>query len=171
MDPFFMLRSYTHFMHPNSALSSLKLVKRAFFSPEMPDDQVDAFSNRMSYYESFLWPFGMFFKFADVKNIIPQIVGWGSGARVMFLNGENDNLISVKHSVRAANIYRTGVIDLVKAKKLDAVLDVVKTDEATGESDGQGIWMRVVKGAAHHIQNDVLWEDSAKRMLEFHGQL
>jgi len=171
MDPFVFIRNYLYFNHPNSALSSLRLVKNAFFCPEMPDERVDAFAKQMSYYESLLWPFGMFLRFVNVKNIIPQILGWGTGSRVLFLNAEKDALIGIHHSTRAIDVYRTSVSQLGKEKKVEAEVDNVKLDEATGESEGNGVMFRIVKGAGHHVQNDLQWEDGAQKLLEFYEQL
>ncbi|KAF2838796.1 alpha/beta-hydrolase [Patellaria atrata CBS 101060] len=153
MDPWFVMRQWIHFMHPNSPLSSRRLVKQAFFCDAYPDERVDEFAKEMSYYESYLWPIGMMFgSFVNVKNILQQIVGWGIGERVLILAAENDRLMSVEQMQRAADTYRTGVTDLVGTKKL--------------ETKRQGVRFGLVRGAGHHLQNDLQWEDGAEKFLD-----
>ena len=76
LDPFFPLRMYLfHFGHPQSPLSTTRLVKWAFFCDECPDERVREFETQeMAPYESMAWPLATFGTFADPEKIV-QAVG------------------------------------------------------------------------------------------------
>lgn len=167
MDLWFTLRMWKHFLHPNSPLSNTYLVKRAFFCDSKPDSEVDAFAKNMSHYESFLWPLGMMLgRLVDVRNVVKRISGWKPrSCRIMILAAEKDRLMSIKQMRGAAEHYRGGVVDLIKAKKLDSESSGLLGDDASG------IRFRVVAGAGHHLQNDLQWHDGAREVVEFYEQL
>lgn len=158
---------WKHFLHPNSPLSNTYLVKRAFFCDSKPDSEVDAFAKNMSHYESFLWPLGMMLgRLVDVRNVVKRISGWKPrSCRIMILAAEKDRLMSIKQMRGAAEHYRGGVVDLIKAKKLDSESSGLLGDDASG------IRFRVVAGAGHHLQNDLQWHDGAREVVEFYEQL
>lgn len=58
-DPWFLLRSLLHLQHPNSPLSSTKLVHGAFFCSQFPISAAGEFARWMPAYESIGWPMGM----------------------------------------------------------------------------------------------------------------
>ncbi|KAF4564538.1 hypothetical protein EYR40_010704 [Pleurotus pulmonarius] len=167
MDPWFSLRMWGHFLHPNSPLSSTGLVKRAFFCDAKPDSEVDAFAQKMSYYESFLWPLGMMLgRLVDVRNVVKRISGWESrGCSLMVLAAEKDRLMSIKQMKGAAEHYRGGLMDLIRTKKLDSV------ESGDPEGDVSGVRFRVVAGAGHHLQNDIQWHEGACEVVGFYEQL
>jgi hypothetical protein len=140
----------------------------------MPEEKVRMFEKLLSPYESFLWPIGMLRPFVNVKNILQQISGWGSlstSERVMVLAGGEDKLMtrSIMHAM--ADAYRSGLKELVAAKKIKATIsEEVKVMEE-GDDVGQGVRFAVVPFAGHHMQNDVPWEVGAKKILSFYEQL
>ncbi|CCC05271.1 unnamed protein product [Sordaria macrospora k-hell] len=58
LDPLFTLRMILHGWHPNSPLSHPSLVRRIFFSDQLPESYLLRFMSFMNRYESFLWPLG-----------------------------------------------------------------------------------------------------------------
>jgi hypothetical protein len=161
-DPWFLPRMLLrHLGHPMSPLSSTRLVKQAFFSSAYPTYKVRDFERRMPAYESLAWPLGMSKPFAKPFNIVNRIAGWSRGRdHVFILAGQCDRLCAPDLMERLAVMYRQGVKEL----------------EEQGEMPGQmepslGVRFDVVEGAGHHMQNDLQWEDGAKKVLDFYEQL
>lgn len=160
-DPWMTIRMFfRHFGHPMSPLSSTRLVKQAFFCDDYPMDKVAAFERYMPRMESFAWPMGQNFRFGTFRNILQRIVGWGMGQRILVLAGEDDRLVDLSVAQREVQEARQAFVDLVDEKKIEA-----KKEEFSG------VRSYVVKGAGHHMQNDLQWEDGAKALLEFYEQL
>lgn len=55
LDRWFGVRTWFHFGHPNSPLSSKDLVKRVFFPANFPDEKVTEFRKHSAPYEAFPW--------------------------------------------------------------------------------------------------------------------
>lgn len=171
MDPYFALRMYFRdFGHPRSPLSSTTLVHRAFFSPEYPADQVKEFEPHMPEYESLLWPIGMMLPFINVKNVLENILGWGSTLkqRLLVVAGRKDTLCGVVLMERMANQYRKAFTSLIKHKHLQVGPSVADVDAKDGSA---AVGFAVIEGSGHHIQNDLQWEDGASQILAFVEQL
>jgi len=75
LDPLFTIRMLLHAWHPNSPLSHPALTRRVFFGPAQSDAYVVAFQRRTCRYESFLWPLGMAYPFADPVKVWRGILG------------------------------------------------------------------------------------------------
>ncbi|KAK4122776.1 alpha/beta-hydrolase [Parathielavia appendiculata] len=173
MDPWFTIRMIFHLWHPNSPLSHPAFTRRAFFSQEQTDAYVEAFHEKISRYESFLWPLAMTKPFVNPQNIISQIAGWGSGQRIMVLAGERDKLVSLDIKEDLAQMYRTKYSAMVQEKQLQAedAAVVPLSGESGPDNAGHGVRFCVVPNAGHHLQNDVTWETGAEKLLAFYEQL
>ena len=173
LDPVFTVRMILHGWHPNSPLSHPALTKRAFFSHLIPDTYLVQFQERMNAYESFWWPIGMMRPFVDASSILQQITGWGSGQKILVLAAGGDNLMQVPIMRRLAAFYRTAYAQLISEKKIEGEADDIRKTAGRLHLDdaGHGTQFTVVPLAGHHLQNDVQWEDGAKRLLNFYNQL
>lgn len=100
----------------------------------------------MNRYESYLWPFGMMYSFASPSNILSHIRNDGaSGEKVLVMAGTQDKLMTVPVTEKTATFYREA-----------------------GNDKRDGVRLRFVEGAGHHLQNDVQWEDGAEKLFEFY---
>ncbi|KAF9877586.1 hypothetical protein CkaCkLH20_04721 [Colletotrichum karsti] len=173
LDPWFLARMILQFWHPNSPLSHPFLVNQAFFGDEMTEAGVLDFMKHANRYESFLWPFSMMLPFAKPASIVNSIGGWGSGERILVMAGTQDKLMTHGVTSNLARTLRTAFAELVGSNKLDAQADEVKPLAGEGDKDDDGDWVRLawVPGAGHHLQNDVMWEIGANKLLEFYEQL
>jgi hypothetical protein len=163
-----------HLWHPNSPLSHPAYTKRAFFSPEMSDAYVEKFQERVSPYESFIWPIGMMKPFVNDQKIVGQISSWGSSRQgILVLGGEVDKIMRQPIMEDLAEMYRKTYRDMVQQKKLDGEEGGVKSLPGEGGQDNSGLGVRycVVPRAGHHLQNDIPWEIGAKKLLDFYEQL
>ncbi|CAG8951523.1 hypothetical protein HYFRA_00007439 [Hymenoscyphus fraxineus] len=174
IDPWFPLRYFFRdFLHPRSPLSSTTLVHRAFFSPEYPVDKVRTFSQGLAEYESMLWPTGMMFSFANPTHILKNILGSNKNQnqrKLLIIAGEKDALVTLPIMQRLAGLYQKA------ARKLVGVSSPQEKEKEKGKEgevmNGEDIvGLEVVKKSGHHIQNDLYWEDGAKKILEFVEQL
>lgn len=173
LDPWFIPRMLLHLWHPNSPLSHPALTRRAFFSNEQTDAYVEAFQDKASPYESFIWALGMMKPFVDGEKILRQISGWGSGQRIMVLAGELDKIMRLPIMEDLAQSYRTRYSSMVQQGTLDGVdAEVVPlSGEGGRDNNGHGVRYCVVPQAGHHLQNDVPWEIGAQKLLAFYEQL
>ncbi|KAI9797446.1 MAG: hypothetical protein M1833_005486 [Piccolia ochrophora] len=162
MDPWFLLRSYWHLGHPISPLSSTTLVHRAFFSPECPRTVVRDFEPNICDYESMRWPIGLMHSFTNARDVLRNIRGRGLGPRLLILAGEVDRLMSVPIMARMRDGYQLAAKKMAQEVRADSE----KEKEINVAIDQEQIWYAVVKGA-HHLQNDVHWEDGAKEIAAF----
>lgn len=151
---------FRHFGHPMSPLSSTTLVKRAFFCDSFPMEKVVQFERFMPSMESFAWPMGQNFRFGTFEKILQRIHGWGMGQRLLVLAGENDRLVDLSVTQREVDEAREAFMNLVDTKKLEYAPD-----------EDCGTRYRVVRGAGHHLQNDLQWEEGANHLLDFYDQL
>ena len=174
LDPWFSFRMIFHGWHPNSPLSHPTLVRNVFFSKQLPGSYVETFMQRINPYESFLWSLGMGSRFVNPQTVLQQISHWGgAGQRVMVLAGGEDKIMTAPQMQRLAGFYRTAFASLVGQKKLDAEVSEPKSIPGEGDENtaGHGVRYCVVPGAGHHLQNDVMWEVGAQKLLEFYKQL
>ncbi|TEA15226.1 Arylesterase [Colletotrichum sidae] len=172
-DPWFTLRMLLHGWHPNSPLSHPFLVKQAFFGDQMTQAGILDFQKHVNRYETFLWPISMMKPFVKAVDVVNSISGWGSSERILVLTGTQDKLMTHGVMSKLAATFRYAFAELVHGKKLDARIDRVKRVAGEGghDDEGQGVMLAWVPGAGHHLQNDVMWEVGAKKLLEFYEQL
>lgn len=174
-DPWFLGRSLVHCQHPRSPLSETRLVERAFFGHEMSKERVVEFERWMPEYESLRWPIEMMKKdWIHDQGVVGSITGWDGGMggpRIMVMAGSEDKLMGVRLMEDMARDYRRGVQTLVEEKRHDAVavqsrgtMEPIKGVEENCEA---GVSMVVVKGAGHHVQNDVQAERAAEVLRMF----
>ncbi|GAP83912.1 putative alpha beta hydrolase fold protein [Rosellinia necatrix] len=169
LDPWFTIRMMFHGLHSNSPLSHPFLVRRVFFSDDYPDEKLADFQGRMNRYESFLWPCGMVFRFADPKRVLRNITGWGTGNRVLIMAGTEEKLMTRPVQEKAAETYRAAFSGLVRDAILEAKDEAVQDLPGEGGLDnaGHGVELAYVPGAGHHLQNDTMWEIGAEKLLAF----
>lgn len=98
----------------------------------------------MCRFESYQWAFSMLFGFAKAENVLNSLAG--SGTRILVMAGEEDRLMTPEVTRETVAWYRTA-------------------------SDDSTVRMELVPGAAHHLQNDMQWEDSAARLLDWYRSL
>ncbi len=177
LDPLFTIRMLFHAWHPNSPLSHPALTRRVFFSDALPEPYVEEFQRRTAPYESMLWVMGMRKLFVSPPSILSQISGWTStaGQRLLVLAGEGDKIMTPPEMQKLAKFYRDTFKTPAVQKKLGPVDADLEVQSAPGEGGqdtaGQGVQLRFVPGAGHHMQNDVGWEVGARKLLEFYEQL
>jgi hypothetical protein len=177
LDPWFIPRMVFHLWHPNSPLSHPAMTRRAFFSDEQTDAYVEAFQDKASPYESFIWALGMTKPFINQQNVLSQITGWGSGSgngqSVMVLSGELDKIMTLPIMEDLGHTYRTTYSSMVQEKRLQGEDAEVVPISGEGDRDntGHGVRYCLVPRAGHHLQNDVTWEIGAQKLLAFYEQL
>ncbi len=159
-----------HGWHPNSPLSHPALTKAVFFSRDVSDSYVLGFQRQICSYESFLWPVGMLGPFANPRTVVQQISGWGRHPRLLIMAGTEDRLMTPPVMQELAATYRDAFRQLASEKMTEAQGSESVKEEALGNS-GQGVRLCLVRGAGHHLQNDIQWEDGAGQLFEFYNQL
>lgn len=92
----------------------------------------------------------------------------------MVMAAEADKLVSVKLMMDTAREYREGVEGLSIRKKIEHV-ELPQTESLISEKVKQdvksGVTTVVVKGAGHHVQNDVQADEAAEALKRFLDQL
>jgi pimeloyl-ACP methyl ester carboxylesterase len=174
-DPWFIFRSLVHLQHPRSPLSSTSLVQRAFFGHEFERQKVVEFEKWMPAYESLRWPIEMLKSgWIDASKVVANLKGWGDGdeaSKIMIMAGDEDKLMGVQLMEDMARDYRWEVQTLAEKKKLDVVTGqdhgTTEPVKGTEENSEAGVIMVVVKGAGHHIQNDVQAERAVEVFRRF----
>ncbi|KAL8882271.1 MAG: hypothetical protein Q9198_000702 [Flavoplaca austrocitrina] len=104
LDPWFLIRSYLHLMHPRSPLSSIDLVQQAFFSPQFPRAKVEQWQRWMPNWESMLWPLGMMRPFVSFQRILQNVAGAGKvEVPICIMAGGDDKLVDAKKSEKTSD--------------------------------------------------------------------
>ncbi|RYP70560.1 hypothetical protein DL771_005379 [Monosporascus sp. 5C6A] len=172
-DPWFTIRTLFHGWHSNSPLSHPFLTRQAFFSKDYPEVELLEFQRHLSRYESIRWPLGMTRPFVDAKKLLQNITGWGASDRLLIMAGTADKLMTKNVQEQAADTYRIAFSELVKDKQLQAEDEEVRPLAGKGGMDnsGHGVRLAWVPGAGHHLQNEVMWEIGAEKILAFLQQL
>ena len=145
LDPWFTLRMLFHLWHPNSPLSHPALTRRAFFGSAFPDDRVLPFQRQLCRYESFWWPLTMMRPFATANAVLGGIDS-AAVAKVLVMAGDEDALMAPEVTLHTAAFYRSA-------------------------SNDDNVRVEFVKGAGHHLQNDVQWREGADRLLDWYKGL
>ena len=105
-DLFFYPRVLWHGGDLKSPLSTPPLVRRVFFSPQLPEERLKGFfENNLNHEESAYWPMEMMGRFAQpliVRSKIPK-------ARVFWVAGEHDVLVDPVITKDAAAEYGVGM--------------------------------------------------------------
>ncbi|KAI0424962.1 Alpha/Beta hydrolase protein [Xylaria sp. FL1042] len=171
LDPWFNIRMLLHGRHSNSPLSHPFLIRQAFFSRDYPDDKLAEFQSHLNSFESFLWPLGMIFHFADPTKVLRSITGWGAGNsnRVLIMAGAEERLMNKPVQEKTAETYRAAFSELARDTKFEAQDDVIHPLPGEGgvDSVGHGVELAWVPGAGHHLQNDTTWEIGAEKLLAY----
>ena len=179
MDPLFVPRLLLYCLHPRAMLPTTIHLRRLFFSPQYPNDELEDFNHYLPESESMVWVLGLIRKFVDFRIVVQRsITGLGSSQlneeRILILVGELDVLMDVSMMRRLATRYRDAVKQLTGEKREGHVSsdedDEAYTETYT-ENRGDGVRMVVVKGAGHHVQNDLQWEVGVQRVADFLQQL
>jgi len=175
-DPFVVPRILFHGLHPRSILLTTTQVRRIFFSSQYPDDddKLEDFIQYLAESEAVFWALGMTSKFVDFRRVVQNIAGWGGGKldgeRILIMGGELDILMDPQMIHRLAKDYRNTARDSM-GEKVDRINDVGYSEEAYTEDREDGVRVVIVKGAGHHVQNDLQWEVGAQRVVDFLQQL
>lgn len=185
-DPWFPLRSILHLQHPNSLLSTPNLVHGAFFGSSFPQSRVPEFMQWMAPYESMGWPMGMAGDFSawrrdqpswlsvhDILRNIECTDQTGSGDRICILIGGEDMMFDPTIYERQVAEYRQAIEAGLPDGGRDGVADhgfEKEVDGASVSSSG-GVRLVVIKGAGHHVQNDVQCDVAADALINFLEQL
>ena len=164
-DPFFVVRVNMHFGHPRSPLASTKLVRNAFFSKEMPEEEVKEFEKWMANYESLIWPSQMMFgRYVDVDDIYARM----TKKNVLIMAADGDKLMGVQGQRQMAREYA----NVLRAEDMESsfanVHDVRIEAEGTiaGELKEGGkygsLQLNLIRGSGHHVMNDVKRGEAAE---------
>jgi hypothetical protein len=167
MDPWFVPRYYIRDLwHPRSPLSSTALVHQAFFSPAFPREDIKGFETQMAEYESMVWPLGQMFSFVNVRGVISNILGWQKegGSRLLVVAGELDTLMGVTLMRQMAGVYRRTI-----ERYFPSLSNKIESKEKLEEEER--VSFEVVSASGHHLQNDLHWEEGARKIQSFLEQL
>jgi len=151
-----------------------------FFSKEYPTNLVAVFEQFMAEYEALLWPMACMFRYVTTRTILSSLVGW-DGGRVLLIAGEKDVLVTPTLVARAAEDYRTERRKLVVERTLKEVNSEeqgvdTKSAGIPRSRDGDvgsidGIDYSIISKSGHHVQNDMQWEEAAKVISNWLGNL
>lgn len=185
IDPWFGLRALFHLYHPNSPLSTPRLVYNAFFGPEYPFHRVPEFMKWMSNYEAMFWPLGMAGRGRGIENrtwlspadVLKSLTQWqGTSQKVMVMIGTEDKIMGGTQT-RMVEEYRAATTHLVgqDSIEVDAAkgnqISLVRMCEGVKEQDFGRVRLAEVENAGHHTQNDVQWKAAAESLLRFVDQV
>jgi len=119
-------------------------------------------------YESMLWPLGQMLPFANMGNIIRNILGWKenvSKSRLLVMAGSNDRLMDVPMMQKLSALYRGA---LQKGFPRTEDISVETRKQYMGST---GVEFVVIQDSGHHLQNDLHWEEAASQLSNFLNQL
>ncbi|KAF4556254.1 Hypothetical protein D9617_1g081300 [Elsinoe fawcettii] len=159
-DPWFPVRVYYHLFHSRSPLSSTALVKNAFFCDEYPIDKVPAFERLMSPFESLIWPSSMMSRFVSIKKILSNVAVSLDRPAILVVAAEKSRLMGPTMMSQVAGEYAIGVWDAL----------VEQNKEVSAGQVARVVSYEVVKGAGHHLQNDIQWRDGAEKLAAFYRE-
>lgn len=164
-DPFFLMRINMHFGHPRSPLASTKLVRGAFFSGDMPKQEIEEFEKSMANYESLIWPSQMMFgRYVDADEVFARM----TRKNVLVIAADGDKLMGVQGQRKMAREYANVLRAEDMEKKFVNVHDVRIEAEGTiaGELKEGGkhgsLQLNLIRGSGHHVMNDVKKDAAAE---------
>ncbi|KAJ1303848.1 hypothetical protein OPQ81_008268 [Rhizoctonia solani] len=183
LDPWFLIRALWDLYHPRTALSSTRLVHRAFFSPSYPIEKVQAFEAEMAPFESMSWPMGMMFSFVSPKRLLTNLLAHNARTPLLTIGGSQDKLVSVPIMRRLAGLYAATSVGIhtggtIIKKKLGLrdvtglqdgfTSGVTQTTEEKERQRGR-IWFAAIEGpgAGHNLMRDDGWEKCARVIEAF----
>ena len=110
--------------------------------------------------------------FVSFPRMVQSILGWDRGERVCVVAGTEDKLMGVALTHKLVGCYREVLTKFATDKKNDLPknleIDVHGHDSPSSSMDrGAGVRFVTIKGAGHHLQNDLVWEEGAKQVLHF----
>jgi hypothetical protein len=148
-------------------------VHRAFFSPEYPVAEVKKFEKLMPEYESLVWLMGMMFSFVDVENVMENIVGWSNERqeRISVIAGEKDTLMGIELMRQMAAEYRQAFINFAKNLWSGRSEDKGRDHVIARREVQHGVQFEIIQSSGHHIQNDLHWDECARKILLFLDRL
>ncbi|KAL1798498.1 hypothetical protein ACET3X_002535 [Alternaria dauci] len=166
------------FMHPRYVLAMTRQVHDAFFLPSTPTSVVKDLERLLSPYESMGWPMQALFPIVTGPDVLKSITGWKTQQptsedrrgttiipRFLVLAAELDVLCTPPVLLDAAKRYRAAFRHCVRSRKLDGIREYDDEHIEGNDEDGRdGISFKVIKGTAHHLQNDVGWERGAEEV-------
>lgn len=164
-DPFFFLRMNMHFGHPRSPLASTKLVRGAFFSEKMPEQEIKEFEKSMANYESFIWPSQMMFgRYVDVDDVFARM----TKKNVLIMAADGDRLMGVQGQRQAAreyaNVLRAEDMEEKFVNAHDVRIEAVGTIAGKVKEGGKhgSLQLNLIRGSGHHVMNDVNRDEAAE---------
>jgi pimeloyl-ACP methyl ester carboxylesterase len=180
-DPWFPLRSMFHLQHPNSPLSTVELVRTAFFGHKYPVSHVPDFMRYMAPYESMGWPFGMFGDFSawrsgtprwldpvDILRNVSRTSDTSAGDAICVMAGSEDMMMGdLAVCRRQAVEFRIALNQMygsADSKQEPAPQDGIEGVERWRQ---RGVRLVSVRDAGHHVQNDVQCEQAAMALNDF----
>jgi pimeloyl-ACP methyl ester carboxylesterase len=180
IDPWFGPRALFHLYHPNSPLSTPRLVYNAFFGTDYSIRNVPEFMKWMSNYEAMYWPLGMAGKGWGLSNrswlrpmdILRNLELESGGDKVAVIIGSEDKMMQGTQE-RIVREYRQGIQQLRESKKADVELEEgtvgksLQISKVILEGAGGGVRLVEVEGAGHHTQNDVQWKETVEALRRF----
>ena len=155
--------------HPRYPLATTSAVKSSFFSRETPISHVKVFERLLAPYESLMWPFQMIMPVGRAADILKGVSGWwekgkgGAKTCLLVVAGEKDVLCRPRILEALAGWYRGALKEGYPSSSANR-------DAAEREAE-EGVRFRVVKGVAHHMQNEVEWEKGAEEILRWLKEL
>ncbi|KAF2219944.1 Alpha/Beta hydrolase protein [Elsinoe ampelina] len=159
-DPWFPIRIYWHLFHARSPLSSTALVKNAFFCDEYPIEKIPALEKLMAPYESMLWPSSMFWRFISIRKVLGNVNVAVGRPSVLVMAAEKSRLMDPAMMRRAADEYAMGIRDVL----------LEEDKEVSASQVAQTVSYELIRGAGHHLQNDLQWRDGAEKMAKFYKE-
>ncbi|KAF8460542.1 Alpha/Beta hydrolase protein [Kalaharituber pfeilii] len=172
LDPWAIFR-FWHLGHPRSPLSSTALVRGAFFSNEMPEDDVIAFEKGMPEWESMLWFVEMIWNgWIDIAGVLRGLLQGGVVSaleedrrqRILVVAGGKDRLIDVAVMEQMTAVYR-GLWSKVVPKVWGSGEETL-TEEVASQAETR-VAFEVVEGSGHHLMKDVYWKDCAEKVARW----
>ncbi|CAO2654675.1 Nn.00g114080.m01.CDS01 [Neocucurbitaria sp. VM-36] len=178
------LNFYYRLCHSRYLLATTKQVHDAFFSYRTPVSVIKQLEYLLAPYESMCWPMQVLSAFVTGPDVIQHITGWMSGKsssanaapagiapRFLVLAAEEDVLCTPAVLLDAAKRYRATFYHCIRTGKLGGVSESDARFEVEDGENWNGVSLKMVKGVAHHSQNDVEWQKGAKVVLEWAERL
>ncbi|KAF2747917.1 alpha/beta-hydrolase [Sporormia fimetaria CBS 119925] len=173
--------------HPRYILATTSQIRAAFFLPSASDETVKWLEQRLSPYESMLWPMQGLFAFVTGPDVLRSITGWTSPEpkrgeledeshirdSVLVLAAEKDVLVRPEIAKDAALRYQRALLDVESSdrsegldgdgERKEKVKKGIRDLERGVGLRGSGVRFVVLSGATHHFMNE---KENGKGMVE-----